>query len=59
MKVSLTKNKTGFLVKLLNMCLTYSVLNKTAPPALIDIDNLTMHPESHNTKGNSLGLLNL
>lgn len=45
------------LVKLLNICLISCILNKTAPTALIDIYNLTMYPDSHNTRGNSLGLL--
>ena len=45
------------LIKLLNICLIYSILNKTAPPALIDIYNLTMCPDSHGTRGNSLGLI--
>ena len=49
--------KLPHFVKLLNVCLICSVLSKTAPTVLINVYNLKMYTDSHNTRGNSLGLI--
>ena len=49
--------KLSDLIKLLNIILTYNVLCNFAPSALINIYNLRKYPDSHITRGRSIGLL--